>query len=259
MGLNARRLLDEKISQGATGELVVVSEGQEIHLYLQRGKIAWGTTTTDRFLFRRYLCETLGVDPEVLSNLVSDCFRHRRPLGEALVQSGLLPGSKVREALGVQAMAAVHALDACVSSAQCLFLNREAPFSSYDSSLTFTLADLVGGHSPGAALGLTPVERWHALGHQVVRRAGSSHSGIRRGTAVVVDQARRRVHEFNETATFLWERIDGRRSVEDLTREFIGAFQLQEAFARDEVAAFLHQAIEQGLLEFVQAEVRLPG
>lgn len=137
-----RRLCAEK----ATGELIAAGDSVEVHLYLQAGRVAWGTTTEARFVFRRHLVEHCGVDGQVLQDALAGCQRTRRPLGEALVSSGVVSSAQVREGLRAQVKASIDSLARC-SPSQMLFLRRGEHFLSYDQSLTF---DLDGLEAAGA-------------------------------------------------------------------------------------------------------------
>lgn len=136
------QLLNRHVAARATGELVAVGDGLEVHLYLQAGRIAWGTTTSDRFVFRSYLVETFHVDQEALQEALLDGQRTRRPLGETLVAWGMLTPEQVREGLQVQVLAALRALLRCNAS-QSLFLPRGANYAGYEAGLTFALDELL--------------------------------------------------------------------------------------------------------------------
>ena len=51
---DASAKLRELVEQGATGELVACAADVEIHVYLQRGRVAWGTCSAQRFAFVRH-------------------------------------------------------------------------------------------------------------------------------------------------------------------------------------------------------------
>ncbi len=53
----------------------------------------------------------------------------------------------------------------------------------------------------------------------------------------------------NEVGTFLWSRLDGTRSPDDLVREVLVRFDVDEARARVDLGAFLAQLREAGCLE----------
>ncbi len=133
--------LTRLVSSAASGEFIAAGEDVEVHVFLQAGRVAWATTSAERFVFRRYLLETLGVEEEALRTVFEECQRTRRPLGEALVAWNLLTREQVREALRAQVVAALTSLDRCVA-AQTLFLPRGQHYASYDTALTFELETL---------------------------------------------------------------------------------------------------------------------
>lgn len=131
-------------TQGATGELICAEGDLEVHVYLQQGRVAWATSSEQRLAFGRELVRRCNVDPETLRELVEDCRRNRRPLGETLVQWGLASLEDVRESLRLQIEGALGTL-ADRRRAPTLFLERSAQYLTYDRNLTFVLDDLLGG------------------------------------------------------------------------------------------------------------------
>ncbi|MDP1829336.1 MAG: hypothetical protein Q8L48_39085 [Archangium sp.] len=128
-------------SAGATGELIAVGDGLEVHVFLQAGRIAWGTTTAERFVFRRHLTSAFQVDEQALQAALAEGQRSRRPLGETLVARGILTLDQVREGLRAQVVSALASLERCAGG-QTLFLPRGANYATFDASLTFELGDL---------------------------------------------------------------------------------------------------------------------
>jgi hypothetical protein len=119
-----------------------VGDCLEVHVFLQAGRIAWGTTTAERFVFRRHLTSAFSVDEQALQDALAEGQRSRRPLGETLVARGILTLDQVREGLRAQVVSALASLERCAGG-QTLFLPRGANYGSYDASLTFELGDLV--------------------------------------------------------------------------------------------------------------------
>lgn len=130
------------LSARATGEMIAVGNHLEVHLHLQAGRIAWGTTTAARFVFRNYLSETYKVDEDALREALIDAQRTRRPLGETLVAWGLLTPEQVREGLRAQVVAVLTTLPSCNTS-QSIFLPRGAGYAKYEPNLTFDLEELL--------------------------------------------------------------------------------------------------------------------
>lgn len=130
------------LSARATGEMIAVGNHLEVHLHLQAGRIAWGTTTASRFVFRNYLSETYRVDEDALREALIDAQRTRRPLGETLVAWGLLTPEQVRDGLRAQVVAVLTSLPSCNAS-QSIFLPRGAGYAKYEPNLTFDLEELL--------------------------------------------------------------------------------------------------------------------
>jgi antirestriction protein len=68
------------------------------------------------------------------------------------------------------------------------------------------------------------------------------------GQAVVVAPARREVHEFDETATFLWATLARERSVEDLVDALREEYDVDAAEAEKDVREFVALLEEKGLV-----------
>jgi hypothetical protein len=68
------------------------------------------------------------------------------------------------------------------------------------------------------------------------------------GQAVVVVPARRELHEFDETATFLWSALARESSVGDLVAALCEEFEVDSATAEKDVRDFLASLVEKGLV-----------
>ncbi len=128
----------------ATGELICASESGEVHVYLQRGRLAWATDSEHPFAFTRHLQEMTGIDTESFRDILDSCRRERRPLGETLVSWGVTTAEDVRAALRHQIELALGVLRADVP-AQTLFIDRTRQFADYASDLTFDVRELTSG------------------------------------------------------------------------------------------------------------------
>jgi len=82
---------------------------------------------------------------------------------------------------------------------------------------------------------------------EVVRReiAGETILVPIRGSAADM----RRMYSLNPTAAFVWERIDGRRTLGEIVDELLAAFAGEPAAAQADVEAFVATALGEGLLE----------
>ena len=132
-------------SDAASGELICASSTGEIHVYLQRGRIAWATDSRHPFAFAAHLQETAGIDVDTFRQIVEECRREKLPLGETLVEWGLATWEVVRSALAHQIATALSLL-ATTESGQTLFLARG--YATYDEQLTFVIDDFIRPIAP---------------------------------------------------------------------------------------------------------------
>jgi hypothetical protein len=131
-------------ASAASGELIVASDAVEVHVYFLDGRLAWATSSTARQRFIDHLVEQLGVSGDAIRDVIEECHRSRRRLGETLVSWGVATEAQVRDALGAQIIDALATVEAH-PHAQMLFLPRRM---SYDRALTFDLAELVTSRAP---------------------------------------------------------------------------------------------------------------
>ncbi len=68
------------------------------------------------------------------------------------------------------------------------------------------------------------------------------------GEAVLLDREGGRVHQFNRTATFIWSRLDGRTSPQELAAALAEAFEVDPETAGRDVEGLLAQFGTLGLL-----------
>jgi hypothetical protein len=69
------------------------------------------------------------------------------------------------------------------------------------------------------------------------------------GDTVVLDRAAERIHRLNATASFIWHRCDGRRTVRDIADELAGSFDVEPEAANEAVVAAVDQLDQLGLLD----------
>ncbi|MBX3232614.1 MAG: hypothetical protein KIT84_16685 [Labilithrix sp.] len=127
--------------RAGTGEFICASRTAEVHVYLQRGRLAWATDSEHPFAFTRHLQETAEIDPDSFRDILESCRREKRPLGETLVSWGVASWDDVRGALRHQIELALDVL--CRGGpGQTVFLDRTEQFARYESTLTFDVAEL---------------------------------------------------------------------------------------------------------------------
>lgn len=133
--------LREAVDRGASGELICATRRSEVHVHVQKGRVAWATDSERPYAFTRHLVEHGRVTREELQEVLKECRRTRSPLGESLVSWGLATADQVRDALRHQIRIALETL-ARNPDARALFLERS--YSDYDPALTFDFASLLG-------------------------------------------------------------------------------------------------------------------
>lgn len=69
------------------------------------------------------------------------------------------------------------------------------------------------------------------------------------GEAIVITPHDSTLHTLNETATFIWDRADGTRTLEDIAQELIAEFDVAEDVLRDDALAFVEEAVSKGLMQ----------
>jgi hypothetical protein len=69
------------------------------------------------------------------------------------------------------------------------------------------------------------------------------------GEAVVIDLDTRKVMGLNKTASLVWTRMDGKRTVADLVEAVASTFSVEPDVATRDVTAFLSQMQARGLVE----------
>lgn len=139
---NALETIGELATRTVTGELICASDSAEVHVYFQRGRIAWATDSARPLAFTRHLLETAQIDVEIFREILESCRREKRPLGETLIAWGVATREEVLLALRHQIDMAL-ALLRDTHPMQTLFLNRSSQFSDYDAELTFSVDELL--------------------------------------------------------------------------------------------------------------------
>ena len=71
------------------------------------------------------------------------------------------------------------------------------------------------------------------------------------GRVVLVHPQAGKVHELNPTASFLWERADGKTTISELAQALTQEFQVSREQALTDTTDFVSQLHDQGVVEFV--------
>lgn len=118
-----------------TGEFVASDEALELRVYVQRGRVAWATSSRDRDLFVRVLRETTRLSEELIEEISELCLRENRHLGETLVASRLATVAQVRTALRAEIEITLELLERA-GPMRTVFQPLRST-STYDDALTF--------------------------------------------------------------------------------------------------------------------------
>jgi hypothetical protein len=120
-----------------SGEFICVTNSVEIHVFLQRGRVAWAMDSEHPLAFVRAIQQRCALPVESFRDVVEECRRERQPLGETLIRWGLASLEDVLAALE-DSIRTTLGLVRSAATGQRVFLER-ARFLSYDERLTFAL------------------------------------------------------------------------------------------------------------------------
>lgn len=73
------------------------------------------------------------------------------------------------------------------------------------------------------------------------------------GEAVVITPHDSVIHSLNETATFVWDRADGRKTLAAILEEFREVFDVELAVLEADVSNFVQEAQARGMLSLHEA------
>lgn len=68
------------------------------------------------------------------------------------------------------------------------------------------------------------------------------------GEAIVITPHDSLLHTLNDTATFIWERADGTRTLEMIAAEMRDVFDVEPSILRADAIEFVRAAVEKGLM-----------
>lgn len=68
------------------------------------------------------------------------------------------------------------------------------------------------------------------------------------GEAVVITPHDSTLHTLNGTATFIWDRADGTRTLGEILAELEGTYEVEVEVARADAALFVAEAVQKGLM-----------
>ena len=129
-------------SKRVSGELIFARDDFEVHVYFQKGRIAWANDAHRRGVFSRHIQLLANIPDDVWHDVLNECVANRLPVGETLIDWGLATHEQVRASLRLQINDALGQLWAGKAT-KSLFLQRETQYSSYRRDLTFEVGELV--------------------------------------------------------------------------------------------------------------------
>ena len=88
-----------------------------------------------------------------------------------------------------------------------------------------------------------------------MRRSGLLVRSVE-GDVVVLDRREEKIHQLNATAAFIWERCDGRHSVDDIARGLATHFDADFGLVKGDVAGVVLKLQDLGLLVSEREGVR---
>ena len=159
-------------TRGVTGELIACDQIVEVHVFLHRGRVAWGTSNRNSKVLNDYLIDVAGLDDDALDEVTAECRRTGARFGETVVAWGLAQAEQVAAALRAEITDALAGLTELVG-APTVFLPRN---EVYDERWTFTVEECLEG-VPDVGAGMCLARRITELvpGHHWV--AGASPRG----------------------------------------------------------------------------------
>jgi hypothetical protein len=81
------------------------------------------------------------------------------------------------------------------------------------------------------------------------RRRSDVRMRIIEGETVVLDRHGGLIHQFNQTASYIWERCDGKSTTVEIAQQLAEAFDVHPTTAADDVAGIVQRLQELNLLE----------
>jgi hypothetical protein len=83
----------------------------------------------------------------------------------------------------------------------------------------------------------------------MLRKRNGVTTSMVEGECVLLDRDAGLVHHFNRTASFIWDRCDGRSTVEDIAAGMAQSFDVDPSVARNDVTIVVRQLRDLNLLD----------
>lgn len=89
---------------------------------------------------------------------------------------------------------------------------------------------------------------WATMAGQYPIRSADNPSRVIEGEAVIVTPEDSMLHTLNPVGTFIWERADGSRSLDEIVDALCEAYEVERAQAAADAQAFVAECIERKVL-----------
>jgi hypothetical protein len=134
----------EVLDAAATGSYALGEARSHVLVFVQHGRVCWAVSRSMRGRLTDLLVEQGGrrVGREAFEGAYLDCKALRRPLGELLVERGLVTVDELRSALRAHTCEALASAEAA-QYARLRFTAHDAP--TYDARFTFSPLELLLG------------------------------------------------------------------------------------------------------------------
>ena len=73
------------------------------------------------------------------------------------------------------------------------------------------------------------------------------------GEAVVITPDDSQLHNLNQTATLIWERANGTQSLEEIFKEMLATYEVEENELRTDILEFIEESQSKGMLELFES------
>ena len=101
----------------------------------------------------------------------------------------------------------------------------------------------------GVALSLTMCHQNSIMTNSCPKQRSGVSVRVVEGETVVLDRNQGLIHQLNRTASYIWDRCNGRFTVREIAHQLADAFDIEPQTATRDVAAVVEQLQELQLLE----------
>lgn len=99
---------------------------------------------------------------------------------------------------------------------------------------------------------------WEELAGKYISQNPDTPARTIEGEAIVITPHDSTLHTLNGTATFIWDRADGTRTLGQIAEELLATYEVEVEVAHQDAVAFVQEAVAKGLLLTGDAPMPLP-